>query len=224
MKMPGKGNLPVAILLMSTSALVAQDQSFPPASQQFNQAGSVSVDMATGEPIQPPQTTEILAIYRGPGYFDEALLEISSSSSAAPETLAPPETPETHSPAGQFPDSETTISPSEVPAPTSDQWANPTTPYEQGEVLPPPPVLPPPTGDSQVPQEQIPAPEMPPQTLPAQDQGQLPEPISAPPVDSSSAPESTTSPQSQMSPPEQEVESLPPPPMLDAMPAFPQGE
>lgn len=204
--MPGREKLSAALLLALSAHLSAQDQGFQDGQQQFNQAGSVSVDMATGEPVQAAPATEILAIYRGPGYFDESLLDISAPAPAEASTQ---------------PEDATQPAP-----PPLDDWSNPTAPTDQQEVLPPPPVLPPSPSEPASPQSQedgfvSPAATAMDASAPA------PTAIDPPPAQENSQSMPSTQDGGPGTPSviaPQEGEPLPPPPMLEALPAFPQGE
>lgn len=197
----GRKKISVALTLLSVYPLSALAQPVTSSQEQFNQAGSVSVDMNTGEPFQPPQTTAILAIYRGPGYFDESLLDISTSMSSS--------------------DFSNDSSGEPSPTPAGDEWGSFPVTSEQQEELPPPPVLPPlaPAAiEGQAPLQDppvLPDVSVDPPPLPAQDiypsqpgteQGTMTGTSSSDPAS------------------ESDGEPLPPPPMLETLPSFPQGE
>lgn len=210
MKMMGKKKLSIALIGLSAAPLFAQDQSFPGSQPTVSQAGSVSVDMVTGEPIQVQQATAILAIYRGPGYFDESLLEIADSMPSGP--AGPPSSEMKDTP------------------PSSDD-ANPSSPPStQSDVLPPPPMLPPMPEGSSVAPDQDSGQGSPPAFPVGFPQDQPPPPVFQDSSPSQSQPElEPTPPLPALDTPVAATEGgtdepLPPPPMLETLPAFPQGE
>lgn len=209
----------LAACLMPLSKLCAQDQytatTTPPT---YNQAGTVSVDMGTGSPMVPSApSTAILAIYRGPGYFDESLLDISAQASRPAS-----DEPEPVQPDSQIPNSSGMP---QFPAPQSQGASGETAPPSESEPLPPPPLLP--TEGSALPQGES--------TSPVNDQSVTPDTASAPQQDPQVDPSSPSAPTaapgiqppgpptSQMVPQQSSEEPLPPPPSLEALPAFPSG-